>query len=91
MPDGSPSLKLSMVSAITEVSAADWDACAGDNPFLSHAFLSASHAAHAESRVALVAASTRQICTSTCDALIVWAFGAVAVTTPVTWPVGAGD
>jgi hypothetical protein len=41
MPDGSPSLKLTMVEAITEVAAADWDACAGDNPFLSHAFLSA--------------------------------------------------
>jgi predicted N-acyltransferase len=42
MPDGSASLSLSLHKAIAEVSAADWDACAGsDNPFVSHAFLSA--------------------------------------------------
>ena len=42
MPDGSASLTLTLHKAIAEVSAVDWDACAGpDNPFVSHAFLSA--------------------------------------------------
>ena len=42
MPDGSPSLALTLHKAIAEVSAADWDACAGGaNPFVTHAFLSA--------------------------------------------------
>jgi hypothetical protein len=36
------SLTLSLHTAIAEIDAADWDACAGgDNPFVSHAFLSA--------------------------------------------------
>ena len=39
MPDGE--LSLTLHSAIAEVSAAEWDACAGTgNPFVSHAFLS---------------------------------------------------
>jgi predicted N-acyltransferase len=42
MPDGSASLTLTLHGAIAEIPAADWDACAGaDNPFVSHAFLSA--------------------------------------------------
>jgi hypothetical protein len=42
MPDGSATLTLSLHAHIAEISAADWDACAGpDNPFVSHAFLSA--------------------------------------------------
>jgi predicted N-acyltransferase len=41
MPDGSDSLAVKVVSRIAEVPAADWDACAGGNPFVSHAFLSA--------------------------------------------------
>jgi predicted N-acyltransferase len=42
MPDGSATLSLSLHAAIAEIDAADWDACAGpDNPFVSHAFLSA--------------------------------------------------
>jgi len=41
MPDGSDSLAVQVVSRIAEVPAADWDACAGGNPFVSHAFLSA--------------------------------------------------
>jgi hypothetical protein len=42
MPDGSPSLSLTLHQAIGEVAAADWDDCAGaGNPFVSHAFLSA--------------------------------------------------
>jgi len=42
MPDGSATLTLSLHPAIAEIGAADWDACAGpDNPFVSHAFLSA--------------------------------------------------
>jgi predicted N-acyltransferase len=42
MPDGSTSLTLTLHAAIAEIAAADWDACAGaDNPFVSHAFLSA--------------------------------------------------
>jgi predicted N-acyltransferase len=41
MPDGE-TVTLSVVSRIGDVAAADWDACAGaENPFLSHAFLSA--------------------------------------------------
>ncbi len=41
MPDGSPTLTLTLHRAIKEVAASDWDACAGDgNPFVSHAFLS---------------------------------------------------
>lgn len=42
MPDGSAILTLTLHSKIAEIGAADWDACAGaDNPFVSHAFLSA--------------------------------------------------
>jgi hypothetical protein len=43
MPDGSPTLTLTLLNAIGEVAAPEWDACAGaDNPFVSHAFLSAA-------------------------------------------------
>ena len=42
MPDGLPSLTLSLHPRIADISAADWDACAASsNPFVSHAFLSA--------------------------------------------------
>ena len=42
MPDGSLPLTLTLLNAIGEVAADAWDACAGpDNPFVSHAFLSA--------------------------------------------------
>ena len=42
MPDGSPALTLSLHPSIASIDAAEWDACAGDdNPFVSHAFLSA--------------------------------------------------
>ena len=42
MPDGSPSLTLSLHRKIAEISPAEWDAVAGSgNPFVSHAFLSA--------------------------------------------------
>ena len=42
MPDGSATLTMTLHAAIAEVPEADWDACAGDdNPFVSHAFLSA--------------------------------------------------
>jgi predicted N-acyltransferase len=42
MPDGSAKLTLTLHPRIAEISAADWDACAGaGNPFVSHAFLSA--------------------------------------------------
>jgi predicted N-acyltransferase len=51
MPDGNAALRLSTVGAIADIDPADWDACAlqggvdqdtRDNPFLSHAFLSAA-------------------------------------------------
>ena len=42
MPDGSPELTLTLHPRIAELADAEWDACAGDeNPFVSHAFLSA--------------------------------------------------
>ncbi len=42
MPDGSPTLTLTLHPHIAEIPATDWDACAGGtNPFVSHAFLSA--------------------------------------------------
>ena len=42
MPDGSTALNLSLHPSINGISPADWDGCAGDdNPFVSHAFLSA--------------------------------------------------
>lgn len=40
MPDGSPAFTLSLHGSIHEISAAEWDLCAGpDNPFVSHGFL----------------------------------------------------
>jgi predicted N-acyltransferase len=42
MPDGSAPLSVRLHRNIAEIPAAEWDACAGaDNPFVSHAFLSA--------------------------------------------------
>lgn len=42
MPDGAATLTMTMHAAISEIDADAWDACAGrDNPFVSHAFLSA--------------------------------------------------
>ncbi|MEO9189849.1 MAG: GNAT family N-acetyltransferase [Acetobacteraceae bacterium] len=42
MPDGAPTLSLSLHPAIKEIDAVEWDVCAGvENPFVSHAFLSA--------------------------------------------------
>jgi predicted N-acyltransferase len=42
MPDSQQELTLRLHPAIAEIPAAEWDACAGpDNPFTSHAFLSA--------------------------------------------------
>ncbi|WP_235035378.1 GNAT family N-acetyltransferase [Roseomonas sp. 18066] len=42
MPDSAPELTLRLHPKIAEIAAIDWDACAGDdNPFVSHAFLSA--------------------------------------------------
>ena len=42
MPDGSATLTLTLHQKIADVPAAEWDSCAGnDNPFVSHAFLSA--------------------------------------------------
>ncbi|MBV9782277.1 MAG: N-acetyltransferase [Acidisphaera sp.] len=42
MPDGSGTLTLTLHPHIAEIPASDWNACAGtDNPFVSHAFLSA--------------------------------------------------
>src|SRR5689334_12577420 len=42
MPDGSASLSLTLHRQIAEIAPADWDSCArDDNPFVSHAFLSA--------------------------------------------------
>jgi uncharacterized protein len=41
MPDGSAPLTLALHTAIADIPAAEWDACAGpDNPFVSHSFLS---------------------------------------------------
>jgi len=41
MPDGSAALTMALHTAIADIPAAEWDACAGpDNPFVSHAFLS---------------------------------------------------
>lgn len=39
--DSLPELTLSLHTSIAGIPAAEWDACAGDNPFVSHAFLSA--------------------------------------------------
>lgn len=42
MPDGSATLTLRLHPRIADISPSDWDRCAGtDNPFVSHAFLSA--------------------------------------------------
>jgi predicted N-acyltransferase len=42
MPDGLPTLTLTLHPHIAEIPAADWDACAGQgNPFVGHGFLSA--------------------------------------------------
>jgi len=42
MPDGADNRVLSVVSSLSDIAADKWDACAGtDNPFVSHAFLSA--------------------------------------------------
>ena len=42
MPDGLPSLSLTLHPHVADIPAAEWDACAGGgNPFVSHAFLSA--------------------------------------------------
>src|ERR1700742_939239 len=42
MPDGSATLTLTLHTKIAEIPQAEWDACAGgENPFVSHAFLSA--------------------------------------------------
>jgi predicted N-acyltransferase len=41
MPDGSEAIAVRVVSRIGELPAAEWDLCAGPNPFVSHAFLSA--------------------------------------------------
>ena len=42
MPDGREAATVRVVSAMAEIDAGAWDACAGgDNPFVSHAFLSA--------------------------------------------------
>ena len=38
MPDGNDALAVQVISRIADVPAADWDACAGDNPFVRHAF-----------------------------------------------------
>lgn len=42
MPDGREPTEIKVLSSLSDVSAEDWDACAGaDNPTVSHAFLSA--------------------------------------------------
>ncbi len=42
MPDGASPILIKVAASLKEVEAAQWDACAGpDNPFVSHAFLSA--------------------------------------------------
>ncbi len=42
MPDGSEPVSVTVHGSLEEIEASDWDACAGaDNPFVSHAFLSA--------------------------------------------------
>lgn len=42
MPDGAEALTIDVIDNLSEVPAADWDRAAGeDNPFVSHAFLSA--------------------------------------------------
>ena len=41
MPDGNDALAVQVINRISDVPAADWDSCAGDNPFVRHAFLNA--------------------------------------------------
>ena len=42
MPDGAEPISVQVLGGIAEAPAEAWDACAGpDNPFVSHAFLSA--------------------------------------------------
>jgi predicted N-acyltransferase len=41
MPDGTDAIAVRVVARIAELPAAEWDALAGANPFVSHAFLSA--------------------------------------------------
>lgn len=42
MPDGRDAVAIKIIKSLSEVSSEAWDACAGaDNPFVSHAFLSA--------------------------------------------------
>jgi len=42
MPDGEKHLTVTILSAVSEIEAAEWDACAGtDNPFIRHAFVDA--------------------------------------------------
>ena len=51
MSQDSQELTVRVVSRLAEVSATDWDACAGeDNPFLSHAFLEALEASGSTTR-----------------------------------------
>ena len=52
MPDGSEAVTVKVLSGVDEIAAAEWDACAGpDNPFVSHAFLSALEETGCASRV----------------------------------------
>jgi uncharacterized protein len=45
MPDGGDAITVHLIERIADVSAADWDACAGsENPFIGHAFLAALEA-----------------------------------------------
>ncbi len=41
MPDGSEPAAVRVIPEIAQLPAAEWDACAGDNPFVRHAFLAA--------------------------------------------------
>ena len=42
MPDGGEPIAVKVLQGVSEIQAANWDACAGaDNPFVTHAFLSA--------------------------------------------------
>ena len=41
LPDGSDRIAIAVHARIADIPWAQWDACAGDNPFVSHAFLNA--------------------------------------------------
>ncbi len=41
MPDGSEPAAVRVIPEIAQLPAAEWDACAGDNAFVRHAFLTA--------------------------------------------------